>query len=126
MCPFDVVAKRFVAWWERSTVALLDCSQGIFLITTAHAYEGLVLYIASYMSDVVKPFIEQTNLMMCQLTPGMSTSMDVSDRKAVTCQSDISATSRWNGFNFPFLKKHNVKSQQPRSMHAYQSVLPSS
>ena len=42
LCPFDVVAKRFVAWWERSTVALLDCSQGIFLITTAHAYEGFV------------------------------------------------------------------------------------
>ena len=80
------------------------------------------LYLASFMSDVVKPYIEQTN----DVTPGMSTSMDVSDRKAVTCQSDISATSRWNGFNFPFLKKHNVKSQQPRSMHAYQAVLPSS
>ena len=80
------------------------------------------LYLASFMSDVVKPYIEQTN----DVTPGMSTSMDVSDRKAVTCQSDISATSRWNGFNVPFLKKHNVKSQQPRSMHAYQAVLPSS
>ena len=63
------------------------------------------LYLASFMPDVVKPYIEQTN----DVTPGMSTSMDVSDRKAVTCQSDISATSRWNGFNFPFLKKHNVK-----------------
>ena len=80
------------------------------------------LYLASFMSDVVKPYIEQTN----DVTPGMSTSMDVSDRKAVTCQSDISATGRWNGFNFPFLKKHNVKSQQPRSMHAYQAVLSSS
>ena len=78
------------------------------------------LYLASFMFDVVKPYIEQTN----DVTPGMSTSMDVSDRKAVTCQSDISATSRWNGFNFPFLKKHNVKSQQPRSMRAYQAVLP--
>ena len=48
------------------------------------------LYIASFISDVVKPYIEQTN----DVTPGMSTSMDVSDRKAVTCQSDISATSR--------------------------------
>ena len=80
------------------------------------------LYLASFMSDVVKPYIEHTN----DVTPGMPTSMDVSDRKAVTCQSDVSATSRWNGFNFPFLKKHNVKSQQPRSMHAYQAVLPSS
>ena len=80
------------------------------------------LYLASFMSDVVKPYIEQTN----DVTPGMSTSMDVSDRKAVTCQSDISATSRWNGFNFSFVKKHNVKSQPPRSMHAYQAVLPSS
>ena len=43
------------------------------------------LYLASFMSDVVKPYIEQTNY----VTPGMSTSMDVSDRKAVTCQSDI-------------------------------------
>ena len=41
------------------------------------------LYLASCMPDVVKP--EQTN----DVTPGMSTSMDVSDRKAVTCLSDI-------------------------------------
>ena len=80
------------------------------------------LYLASFMFDVVKPYIEQTN----DVTPGISTSMYVSDRKAVTCQPDISAMSRWNGFNFPFLKKHNVKSQQPRSIHAYQAVLPSS
>ena len=65
------------------------------------------LYLASFMSNVVKPYIEQTN----DVTPGMSTSMDVSDRKTVTCLSDISAMSRWNGFNFPFLKKHDVKSQ---------------
>ena len=43
------------------------------------------LYIASCMPDVVKPYIEQTN----DVTRGMSTSMDVSDRKAVTCLSDI-------------------------------------
>ena len=43
------------------------------------------LYLASFMSDVVKPYIEQTN----DVTPGISTSMDVSDRKAVTCQSDM-------------------------------------
>ena len=43
------------------------------------------LYLASFMSDVVKPYIEQTN----DVTPGMSTSTDVSDRKAVTCLSDI-------------------------------------
>ena len=73
------------------------------------------LYLASFMTDVVKPYIEQTY----DVTPGMSTSMDVGDRKAITSLSDISATSRWNGFNFPFLKKHNVKSQPPRSMHAY-------
>ena len=42
ICPFDVVAKRFVVWWERSKVARLDCSQGIFLINSAIAYEGLV------------------------------------------------------------------------------------
>ena len=35
------------------------------------------LYLASFMSDVVKPNIEQTN----DVTPGMSTSMDVSHRK---------------------------------------------
>ena len=80
------------------------------------------LYLATCMSDVVNPYIEQTN----DVTPGMSTSSDVSDRKADTCLSDVSATSRWNGFNFPFPKKHNVKSQQPRSMHAHQAVLPSS
>ena len=43
------------------------------------------LYLASCMPDVVKPYTEQTN----DVTPGMSTSMDVSDRKAVTCLSDI-------------------------------------
>ena len=52
LCPFDVVVKRLVAWWERRTVDLLDCSndgltivgcsQGIFLITTAHAHQCLV------------------------------------------------------------------------------------
>ena len=107
LCPFDVVAKRFVVRWERSTFDLLDCSHGIFLITTAHAYEGLLLYLATFMSDVVKPYIDQKN----DVTSGMSTSTDVSDRKAVTCLSDISATSRWNGFNFPFLKKHDVKAR---------------
>ena len=65
------------------------------------------LYLASFMSDVGKPYIEQTN----DVTPGMSTASDVSDRKADTCLSDVSATSRWNGFNFPFLKKHDVNSQ---------------
>ena len=65
------------------------------------------LYLASIMSDVVKPYIEQAN----DITPAMSASSDVSDRKAGTCLSDISVTSRWNGFNFPFLKKHDVKSQ---------------
>ena len=65
------------------------------------------LHLASFMSDVGKPYIVQTN----DVTPGMSTSSDVSDRKADTCLSDVSATSRWNGFNFPFLKKHDVKSQ---------------
>ena len=79
------------------------------------------LYLASFISDVVKPYLEQTK----DVSPGMSTSMDVSGRKAVTCLSDISATSRWNGFNFHSLKKHNVKSQPPRSMHAYKAVLPS-
>ena len=39
------------------------------------------LYLASFMSDMVKPNIEQTN----DVTPGMSTSVDVSDRKALTC-----------------------------------------
>ena len=33
------------------------------------------------------------------------------DRNAVTSLSDTSATSRWNGFSFPFLTKHDVKSQ---------------
>ena len=50
------------------------------------------LYLASFMSDVVKPYIEQTN----DVTPGMSTSMDMSDRKAVTCQSDISEWQQYS------------------------------
>ena len=133
--PSDLLSSKFI----ETTCALLTWLPSVLLhggreaqlrfLIVARGYFSSpplmrmkVLYLASFMSDVVKPYIEQTN----DVTPGMSTSMDVSDRKAVTCQSDIPATSRWNGFNFPFLKKHNVKSQQPRSMHAYQAVLPSS
>ena len=127
--PSDWLSSKFI----ETTCALLTWlpsvllhggreAQLLFLIVARGYFSSSplmrmkALYLASFMSDVVKPYIEQTN----DVTPaGISTSMDVSDRKAVTCQSDISATSRWNGFNFPFLKKHNVKSQPPRSMHAY-------
>ena len=119
LCPFDVVAVVLHGGRE-AQLRFLIVARGYF--SSSPLMRIKALYLASFMSDVIKPYIEQTN----DVTPGMSTSMNVSDRKAVTCQSDISATSRWNGFNFPFLKKHNVKSQQPRSMHAYQAVLPSS
>ena len=121
--PSDWLSSKFI----ETTCALLTWlpsvllhdgreAQLLFLIVARGYFSSPPLmrmkavYLASFMSDVVKPYIEQTN----DVTPGMSTSMDVSDRKAVTCQSDISAMSRWNGFNFLFLKKHNVKSQQPR------------
>ena len=133
--PSDWLSSKFI----ETTCALLTWlpivllhggreAQLIFLIVARGSFSSpplmcmKALYLASFMSDVVKTYIEQTNY----VTPGMSNSMDVSDRKAVTCLLDISATSRWNGFNFPYLKKHNVKSQPPRSMHAYQAVLPSS
>ena len=119
--PSDWLSSKFI----ETTCALLTWlpsvllrggreAQLLFLIVARGYFSSpplmrmKALYLASFISDVVKPYIEQTN----DVTPGMSTSMDVSDRK--------------NGFNVPFLKKLNVKSQPPRPMHAYQAVLPSS
>ena len=113
LCPLTWLPSVLLHGGREAQLLFLIVASGYF--SSPSRMRMKALYLASFMSDVVKPYIEQTN----DVTPGMSTSMDVSDRTAVTCQSDISATSRWNGFNFHFLKKHNVKSQPPRSMHAY-------
>ena len=96
--PSDWLSSKFI----ETTCALLTWlpsvllhggrqAQLLFLIVARGYFSSpplmrmKALYLASFMSDVVKPYIEQTN----DVTPGMSTSMDVSDSKAVTCQSDI-------------------------------------
>ena len=67
------------------------------------------LYLASLMSQVLKPYCKQTN----DVTAGTSTSSDVSDRNAITCLCTASASNN-EGLHLALSKKQDVKSHPVR------------
>ena len=67
------------------------------------------LYLTSTILDVRNPYSWQKK----EVTPGMSTFCEVRDFNAMIKSS--SSSSHWKDLTFPFLKKHDGKSQPVRA-----------